>query len=618
MQRVLDAFDQHGLLVHKFKDTWAKQALAARTLDALPMESDCGSHDGCAGFSLLHQRLPVSVYQGSGAATLHSASPEQLWQHVQCASATDSDSTSRSCCAFGALSCRGGDACDAECRLLAAGCGAVLESKQGGHCSKSQMQSGHCASCTGPDWCDADGRNVTPAAFGPRYRGNGIHSQCKWKASEKAQLLEVRTPRADGGSNPRLSTGRAGVAVLRGAGPCTAPQAAESLMDELRRDKERCKKVRTWNEISFYADAATRADFADSLLGVIWFNKEHSHAKPSSTTEHLRAHLSALKGESLPLLTAFSEKGEEISWWRPGVAVSSGQLLQSPYLLRRVDPAPLPAPPPPPGAPLPPPPRHSPPPAPPPPPTPRPPRSQSPPSPAPPAATSPPSPLPPHPSPPRGLIGHRHRAFRPRPPPAPPPIPSPSPHQPPSPPPLPLPSPPPPPPSSTSLSPSSPQPPPPLSPLPPPPPRVHERGVRDELSVLKLRRKPTPTQGARDGDDDTDAAAETAPADASELVRPPALVLVAAVLSAGMCGALGLAVCVCGLLQGRTYRLANRLVNLGAPADVGEAPPGEEGASSVTSSSRAPKPRSSRAPRARRGLQEEREQLQTEEGVLDL
>ena len=95
--------------------------------------------------------------------------------------------------------------------------------------------------------------------------------------------------------------------------------------------------MRTWNEVNLYADEATRAAVAASLLGIVWFEPNDSRFGRSKAAEleRVRAHLSELTGTDLPLLTLRTEGSSELRWWRQAQVLSSTSLQQSPYNLQR-------------------------------------------------------------------------------------------------------------------------------------------------------------------------------------------------------------------------------------------------------------------------------------------
>ena len=108
----MNAFRTHGILLHQTTchgwvcnqqeaNRWLDSTLASRSLPP-EIETDCGKW--CSATSFQHASLPFIPYSWtgvkSGIALVYEAN-EEVWDHVQCTSVTDSSTTTRTCCACG-------------------------------------------------------------------------------------------------------------------------------------------------------------------------------------------------------------------------------------------------------------------------------------------------------------------------------------------------------------------------------------------------------------------------------------------------------------------------------------------------------------------------------------
>lgn len=102
-EAVLSAFRASGLLVKVLGGSSHAALLRARSLEEMPLAAtDCGQW--CAAYTLLHPRLPVSVFDGGFKYVLmHDARP--MWDLMQCSAVVDSNSEDRSCCSRNRQGC---------------------------------------------------------------------------------------------------------------------------------------------------------------------------------------------------------------------------------------------------------------------------------------------------------------------------------------------------------------------------------------------------------------------------------------------------------------------------------------------------------------------------------
>lgn len=320
-QRVMQAFAEHGLLLHRFGWTdWESRTLAAETIQEVPVDTDCGTH--CSAFSYIHPRLPVEHFTGFGPATIHVADPD-LWSHVQCAAVTDSDSANRACCAcfqpswcpWSGISkndsgyCRECDDESERCKALAAGCGVNLvdlkrrlSRDDSGviTCTARDVRAGTCKACTRALWCD-DGNGGGPWAHTPAVSAAGFtrryvyvqpqYRQCKWKGSQLTQFVDASI-RFYGEVRKKTSSGH-----------------------------RRHPQVHIWNELNMYVGMHTQPALARTLVGILWANPGFKYGHDyGSFLGRLSAHLSNLKGRPIPVFTIGMER-DALDWWEPGLRV---------------------------------------------------------------------------------------------------------------------------------------------------------------------------------------------------------------------------------------------------------------------------------------------------------
>jgi len=97
LRRLETLYQTSGLLVHVSPD-WSlggflERAQGTTSLATFPLQNDCGKW--CSAFTLLTPDLPMTIFgsarsQDSGVGLLYEPTPK-VWQHVQCASVTDSN-----------------------------------------------------------------------------------------------------------------------------------------------------------------------------------------------------------------------------------------------------------------------------------------------------------------------------------------------------------------------------------------------------------------------------------------------------------------------------------------------------------------------------------------------
>lgn len=195
-----------------------------------PLERDCGHW--CTAFTYLDKHLPLVPYGFPGffssVGFFYRAAPE-VWGGMQCASTSDSSSTTRACCTcnerrycpfpngrrfsrtdngYCSGPCRNEDR---RCMQLAAGCGvSVADAAQNWgaqRCSEQSIARGECDLCRHPMWCNDSsgfGFNGTIKSADDWWRAFGISDggrfkgsrQCKWKPSQKQQFIETVRKRA--------------------------------------------------------------------------------------------------------------------------------------------------------------------------------------------------------------------------------------------------------------------------------------------------------------------------------------------------------------------------------------------------------------------------------------
>jgi hypothetical protein len=247
-ERLLAAFRTNGLLVKSVSNAggaWHDAALGAVDLSDVPVDTDCGRW--CAAYSLLTPQLPIALFDVKNAYVLvHDAGP--LFPRAQCAAVVDANTLDRSCCSNSAFygtcpwyfpNCFGNDAagyCAAGTagsvhKALAAGCAANVHTIKDhldeiraspsvrATCDTDGVESGRCAVCREPQWCDDPGylggshaqspspekwikRFLNPprrvAATSGAYKGSPpewrpgwfVQSrQCRWKPTQKETFI---------------------------------------------------------------------------------------------------------------------------------------------------------------------------------------------------------------------------------------------------------------------------------------------------------------------------------------------------------------------------------------------------------------------------------------------
>ena len=230
----VSAFESHGLLIHSVDGFGSSQGSSsgsfvqrldhARNLSDVKLDTDCGEH--CIAFSYLDPTLPIQPYCPGCLIMVFAATPE-LWSFVQCAAATDSGSSMRSCCACywkGSTNCpfrqqqqydQGycQEACSADphdelCHQLAAGCSHSSRDTANPDfgtfaCSGSEFLQGSCELCQRPAWCDEHdgpygGPITEPQQWVDRFMAARVQHkkshQCKFRRTEKDRF--VRTAHA--------------------------------------------------------------------------------------------------------------------------------------------------------------------------------------------------------------------------------------------------------------------------------------------------------------------------------------------------------------------------------------------------------------------------------------
>lgn len=292
-------------------------------------------------------QIPVVPFGFEGYSSgfmLVFAANDDVWQHVQCMSTTDSFTSSRVCCSCGDPSwCPFGNfprndwvycdynACTSEnCKQLAAGCGVSLydvsgqanggdgnsrvgnpkRTDWGGEaCDAQRVQSGQCNMCRQPLWCNDDnaawawgaGRIDSASKWMEEFfDADGGHAlgarQCKWRRSEKQTFIESIRMRYE-----------------------QRPQLWAS--DDHAND---------WNEVSFYVDpeGGLARTMWDNLLGLVYVESAGNDYELQKLRE-LAAHWRQL-GFDVPTFAMSAV----VEHWR---ADQSVDVLAPPYSLRVLD-----------------------------------------------------------------------------------------------------------------------------------------------------------------------------------------------------------------------------------------------------------------------------------------
>jgi len=300
---------------------WFHETMDSNTLPP-EVEPDCGKW--CSAVTFLHEDVPFIPFSFDGLKmpiSLVYEATDEVWRRVQCASVTDSCTSTRACCAcsdptlcpFTNFETTNSGYCDdpckeddSTCKQLAAGCGvSVFDASQNWgsqQCSQESIKTGECELCKIPMWCDNPAFDVNDAddwmrLFHDKDGGRAAGSrQCKWRNTQKHQFVETMRARYS------------------------------------KRKYDVFDHVNLWNEVNFYVgpgDASLKHVLWRNLIGLM-FVRTYGDVDDLRNIRKLRTHFRSL-GAEIPMFVVDAEGlGETIDWWYPNEKVN---LRAAPYNL---------------------------------------------------------------------------------------------------------------------------------------------------------------------------------------------------------------------------------------------------------------------------------------------